>query len=157
MAQNKKNKTMTIVKIRNLSNNPSPEYQTEGSAGMDLRAQIDSESIVLEPGERVLIKTGISFQLPKGVEAQIRPRSGLALKHGITVLNSPGTIDSDYTGDVGVILVNQSTVPFVINNGDRIAQCVFAKYEQVNFVPAIEFTEEENGRGQNGFGSTGVK
>ena len=127
-----------------------PKYQTKGSAGMDLHS---TENLVLRPGFHALVKTGLSIQLPKGFEAQVRPRSGLALKHGVTCLNSPGTIDSDYTGEVGVILVNHSQVPFEIKVGDRIAQMVIARYEQATFfqVKELEFTE----RGSGGFGSTG--
>jgi len=142
------------IKIVNKSTNPIPTYATEGSAGMDLRASLkEFESIIIRPGERKLISTGISIQLPKGYEAQIRPRSGLALKNGITVLNSPGTVDMDFTGTVGVILMNQSIDNFIVNNGDRIAQMVISKYEKANFIVVDELKETE--RGDGGFGHTG--
>lgn len=142
------------IKIVNKSTNPIPTYSTEGSAGMDLRASLkEFESIIIRPGERKLISTGISIQLPKGYEAQIRPRSGLALKNGITVLNSPGTVDMDFTGTVGVILMNQSIDNFIVNNGDRIAQMVISKYEKANFIVVDELKETE--RGDGGFGHTG--
>lgn len=130
-----------------------PQYQTEGSAGMDLTANVDGV-LTIPPNGRALIKTGISIELPKGYEAQIRPRSGLALKHGITVLNAPGTIDSDYRGEIGVILHNVAREDFVIKKGDRIAQMVIARYERVEWdqVDQLEISD----RGQGGFGSTGV-
>ena len=142
------------VQIVNNSKHELPKYATKLSAGMDLRANIE-EPIVLQPGERRLIPTGIHIGLPQGYEAQVRPRSGLALKHGITCLNSPGTIDADYTGDVGVILINHGQEPFTINDGDRIAQMVIAKYKQVTWVEveALQATE----RGDGGFGHTGKK
>lgn len=142
------------VKIVNKSKHPNPSYATVNSAGMDLRADID-EDIVLKPLERKLIPTNLYIQLPTGYEAQIRPRSGLALKHGITVLNTPGTIDSDYSGNVGVILINLSDTPFVIKDGERICQMVVAKHEDVMWdsVDTLEKTE----RGEGGFGHTGVK
>jgi dUTP pyrophosphatase len=141
------------VKVVNNSQNPVPSYATSGSAGMDLKANVEN-AITLNPGQRVLIPTGLHIQLPEGYEAQIRPRSGLALKHGITVLNAPGTIDSDYTGDVGVILFNAGSEPFVINNGDRIAQMVIAQYAKANWkvVKTLETTE----RGDGGYGHTGI-
>ena len=142
-----------IVKLVNTSNNPVPAYATEQSAGMDLRANLESP-VTLNPGERKLIPTGLHIQLPAGYEAQVRPRSGLALKKGITVLNSPGTIDADYRGDVGVILYNASDSPFVVENGERIAQMVVARYEQVEF-DLVE-TLDESSRGEGGFGHTGV-
>lgn len=140
------------VKIINNSNNPNPEYATAGSAGVDLRAN-EIQEVNIGPGQRQIISTGIFLQLPEGYEAQIRPRSGLAAKYGITVLNSPGTIDSDYTGEVKVILHNASSQSFAVSNGDRIAQMVIAKYERVEFesVDVLEETE----RGSGGFGSTG--
>lgn len=142
------------IKIINKSNNPLPTYATSGSAGMDLKASLkEMEEIIIRPGERKLIPTDLFIQLPEGYEAQIRPRSGLALKNGITVLNSPGTIDSDYIGNIGVILMNQSIDNFFVRNGDRIAQMVIAKYEKVNFV-AVD-TLEETERGSGGFGHTG--
>jgi dUTP pyrophosphatase len=140
------------VKIINKSNNPTPSYETSLSAGMDLRAYVE-EPITLNPGERKLIKTGLHIELPEGYEAQVRPRSGLAFKKGITVLNSPGTIDADYRGDVGVILINHSNEEFAVNNGDRIAQLVISKFEKVDW----ETSDEINStlRGDSGFGSTG--
>lgn len=142
------------VQIVNNSKHELPKYATKLSAGMDLRANIE-EPIVLQPGERRLIPTGIHIGLPQGYEAQVRPRSGLALKHGITCLNSPGTIDADYTGDVGVILINHGHEPFTINDGDRIAQMVIAKYKQVTWVEVEELQATE--RGDGGFGHTGKK
>ena len=142
------------VKIVNKSQHELPHYATSQSAGMDLRANI-TESITLKPLERTLVKTGLFIQLPVGYEAQVRPRSGLAYKKGITVLNSPGTIDADYRGEIGVILVNLSNQEFVIENGERVAQMVIAKHEQADWTE-IE-TLEETKRGAGGFGSTGVK
>lgn len=142
------------VKIVNKSRHRLPEYETEASAGMDIKANT-SEPIVLGPLERQLIPTGLYIQLPVGYEAQVRPRSGLALKHGITVANSPGTVDADYTGEIGVILINLSNEKFVINPGDRIAQLVVAKHERVEWKEVRELDETERGGG--GFGSTGVK
>lgn len=141
-------------KIVNLSTNPLPTYATEQSAGMDLRAFLD-DPVTLKPMERKLIPTGIKIALEEGYEAQIRPRSGLAMKKGITVLNSPATIDSDYRGDVGVILINLSNEDFVVNNGDRIAQMVIHKYETVEWEEVDELDQTE--RGEGGFGHTGVK
>lgn len=145
---------MTEVKVVNKGHQQLPTYATEQSAGMDLRANID-EPITLHPLERRLIPTGLHIALPKGMEAQIRPRSGLALKHGITVLNSPGTIDADYRGEVMVLLINFSDKDFVINDGERIAQMVIARYEQVEFKTVEELDETE--RGEGGYGHTGVK
>ena len=141
------------VQIINKSKNEIPEYETMLSAGMDLRANID-RSIILKPLERVIIKTGLFIALPAGLEAQVRPRSGLAAKKGITVLNSPGTIDADYRGEIGVILVNLSNDDFTVNNGERIAQLVIAKHEQINWKEVTVLNETERGAG--GFGSTGV-
>lgn len=141
-----------IVKIVNQSNNPLPEYSTIHSAGMDVRANL-TESIVLKPLERVLVPTGLFIELPVGYEAQIRPRSGLALKKGITVLNSPGTIDADYRGEVGIILVNLSNEEFVIQHGERICQMVIARHEHIAW-EAVEVLEETV-RGAGGFGHTG--
>jgi dUTP pyrophosphatase len=141
------------VKIINQSNNPLPEYKTKGSAGVDISAHL-TETVVLKPLERQLIPTGLFLELPEGVEAQIRPRSGLAIKNGITCLNTPGTIDSDYRGEIKVILINLSNEDFAINNGDRIAQMVIAKHEQVIF-EAVEVLEATT-RGAGGFGHTGV-
>lgn len=145
---------MLEVKIINRGHQPLPSYATEQSAGMDLRANID-EPIVLKPMQRQIVKTGLFMALPHGYEAQVRPRSGLALKHGITVLNSPGTIDSDYRGEVGVLLINLGDKDFVINDGERIAQMVIAKHETVSFVLTEELDETERGAG--GYGHTGVK
>ena len=142
------------VKIINKSNNPLPEYSTIMSAGMDLRAFIE-HPIVLRSLNRILIPTGLYIEIPEGYEAQVRPRSGLALKHGITVLNSPGTIDADYRGEICVILINLSNEPFFINSGDRIAQLVFHKYEKVEFVEVEHLDETE--RGEGGFGHSGNK
>ena len=142
------------VKIVNKSKHGLPNYQTNQSAGMDLKANIDS-SISLKPLERVLVKTGVFIELPPGHEAQVRPRSGLAYKNGITVLNSPGTIDSDYRGEIGVILVNLSRADFLIADGERIAQLVIAKHEKVDWDIVPELIETE--RGEGGFGSTGKK
>lgn len=141
------------VQVINSSKHELPAYATVGSAGMDLRANID-EPITLHPMERTLIPTGIRIALPPGYEAQIRPRSGMALKHGITCANTPGTIDSDYRGDVGVILINLGTEPFVINDGDRIAQMVINKYEQIDWEPVSELSDTD--RGEEGFGHTGI-
>ncbi len=140
------------IKIINQSKHSLPEYKTNLSAGMDLTANI-SDPITLESLERVLIPTGLYLELPEGVEAQVRPRSGLALKNGITVLNSPGTIDADYRGEIGVILVNLSKDAFVINDGERIAQLVIAKHETA--VWDVVETLSETDRGEGGFGSTG--
>lgn len=141
-------------KIVNLSNNPLPTYATEQSAGMDLRAFLDAP-VTLKPMERKLIPTGVKIALEEGYEAQIRPRSGLALKSGITVLNSPGTVDADYRGDVGVILINLGDQDFVVNNGDRIAQMVVAKVEKVDFFEVD--TLDDTDRGVDGFGHTGIQ
>ncbi len=140
------------VKIVNRSAWPVPEYATKQSAGVDLKANID-EPVVIGPLQRVVIPTGLSVALPEGTEAQVRPRSGLAAKHGVTVLNSPGTIDADYRGEIKVILVNLSDMPFTVNPGERIAQMVIARYERVtwNEVVSLDVTE----RGEGGFGSTG--
>ena len=142
------------IKIINKSAHKLPHYETNASAGMDLRANL-SEAITLAPLERAIIKTGLFMELPLGYEAQVRPRSGLAAKKGITVLNAPGTIDADYRGEVGVILVNLSNEVFVIENGERIAQMVIAKHERA----AWEVVEElsDTARGEGGFGRTGVK
>ncbi len=140
------------IKVINKSENALPSYETLASAGMDLRAHI-TESVTLKPMERKLIPTGLAIELTPGYEAQIRPRSGLALKHGITLLNTPGTIDADYRGDIGVILVNLSAEEFVIEPGDRIAQMVIAKYEQIEWEQVEVLSETERGAG--GFGSTG--
>lgn len=141
------------VQIINNSKHQIPAYETPLSAGMDLRANIE-QTITIKPLERVVVKIGLMIALPSGYEAQIRPRSGLAAKKGITVLNSPGTIDADYRGEIGVILINLSTEDFLINDGDRIAQMVVAKYERVDFEHVEELNETT--RGVGGFGSTGV-
>ena len=142
------------VAVVNSSDHDLPQYSTGQSAGLDLRASL-SESITLQPGEHRLIPTGLKIALPKGTEAQVRPRSGLAYKHGITVLNSPGTIDADYRGDVGVILINHGKKPFVVENGERIAQLVIARYVQLQWKPTEDLSATDRGAG--GFGSTGVK
>ncbi|MCO7184182.1 dUTP diphosphatase [Tenacibaculum sp. XPcli2-G] len=141
------------VQIINKSKHQTPTYETEGSAGMDLRANIDA-AIILKPLERAIIKTGLFIALPVGYEAQVRPRSGLAAKKGITVLNSPGTVDADYRGEIGVILVNLSNEDFTINDGERIAQLVITKHERVNWQEVEVLNETERGAG--GFGSTGI-
>jgi dUTP pyrophosphatase len=143
-----------LVKIKNTSNHSLPEYQTIGSAGLDLKANI-SESVKLSPLERVLIPTGLFLELPNGVEAQIRPRSGMAIKKGITVLNSPGTIDSDYRGEIGVVLVNLSNDEVLIESGERVAQMVIASYEKAEWETVESLVETE--RGVGGYGSTGNK
>ncbi len=140
------------IKIVNQSKHPLPSYSTPLSAGMDLRANLD-EPKVLRPGERALVPTGLYISLPQGYEAQIRPRSGLALKKGITLLNTPGTIDADYRGEIGIILVNLSQEDFVINDGERIAQMVVARHETVEWSPCDTLDETE--RGSGGFGHTG--
>ena len=140
------------VKVVNSSAFALPEYQTPLSAGLDIRANL-SESITLSPLERAMVPTGLFVELPEGYEMQIRPRSGLAAKHGITVLNSPGTIDADYRGEIKVILVNLSNTPFTIEPGERIAQMIVARYEQVEWQPVESLSETERGAG--GFGSTG--
>ena len=145
---------MIEIKVVNRGHQPLPQYATAQSAGMDLRANID-ESIVLRPLERRLIPTGLFIALPEGYEAQVRPRSGLALKHGLTVLNAPGTIDADYRGEIGVVLVNLSDKDFVVNDGERIAQLVIARYEQAELQPVDVLDETERGAG--GYGHTGVK
>lgn len=141
------------IQIINKSNHATPNYETEGAAGMDLRANI-KDSITLKPLERAIIKTGLFIALPIGFEAQVRPRSGLAAKQGITVLNSPGTIDADYRGEIGVILVNLSNELFTINDGERIAQLVIAKHARANWQEVTVLDETDRGAG--GFGSTGV-
>jgi dUTP pyrophosphatase len=142
------------IKIINKSNHDLPHYETIASAGMDLRANL-SEPRTLKPLERSIVGTGLFLELPVGIEAQVRPRSGLAAKKGITVLNAPGTIDADYRGEIGVILVNLSSEDFVINNGERIAQLVIAKHERAEWKEANELSD--TARGEGGFGSTGVK
>ena len=142
------------IKIINKSNHELPNYETIASAGMDLRANI-SEPITLKSLERTIVKTGLFIELPIGYEAQVRPRSGLAAKKGITVLNSPGTVDADYRGEIGVILVNLSNEDFVIENGERIAQLIIAKHERAEWIEVAELSETS--RGEGGFGSTGVK
>lgn len=142
------------VKVINKSNNPLPEYSTSQSAGMDLRAFI-TEPVILGVIDRALIPTGLYIEMPEGYEAQVRPRSGLAIKHGITVINSPGTIDADYRGEICVELVNISNTPFTVEPGERIAQLVFSKYEKVDFIEVEELSETERGTG--GIGHTGLK
>lgn len=149
--------TLTVarifVRLVNKSKHPLPDYATEHSAGMDLRANLEA-SITLAPGAYQLIPTGLYLELPEGTEAQVRPRSGLAFKHGVTVLNSPGTIDADYRGEVGVLLINHGPVPFEVKDGERIAQLVIARYVRVSFeeVPDLRASE----RGAGGFGHTGT-
>ena len=142
------------IRIINKSNHDLPNYETIASAGMDLRANL-SESRILKPLERSIVGTGLFIELPKGYEAQVRPRSGLAAKKGITVLNAPGTIDADYRGEIGVILVNLSNEDFVIENGERIAQLVISKHERAEWIEVKELSETSRGAG--GFGSTGLK
>jgi dUTP pyrophosphatase len=142
------------IRIVNKSDHALPAYESEASAGMDLRAQLD-EAIVLTPLQRGIVKTGLFIELPIAVEAQVRPRSGMAIKHGITVLNAPGTIDADYRGEIGVILVNLSDTPFTINHGDRIAQLVIAKHETITWKQTDKLSD--SARGTAGFGSTGIK
>lgn len=142
------------IKIVNKSNNPLPQYSTALSAGIDLRAFTDAP-ITLKPFERALIPTGLFMELPAGFEAQVRPRSGLAIKSGITVLNTPGTIDADYRGEIKVVLINLSQEPFTINSGDRIAQMVIAKHETAEWIEVEELSDTE--RGSGGFGSSGTK
>ena len=149
-----KNIVSMKIEIVNKGHQPLPVYATEQSAGMDLRANIDSP-IVLRPMSRQLVPTGLYIALPQGYEAQVRPRSGLALKHGITVLNAPGTIDADYRGEVGVLLINLSDHDFVINDGERIAQMVIARHETAEFVEVEQLNETE--RGEGGYGHTGIK
>ena len=145
---------MIQVKVVNKGHQPLPAYATPQSAGMDLRANID-EPITLRPMERRLIPTGLHIALPAGYEAQVRPRSGLALKHGLTVINAPGTVDADYRGEVGVLLINLGDKDFVINDGERIAQMVIARHETADFI-AVEVLDETE-RGEGGYGHTGVK
>lgn len=146
---------MTItVKVINQSNNPLPAYQTQHAAGMDICASL-TEPVTLQPMQRQLISTGLFIELPQDFEAQIRPRSGLALKHGITVLNSPGTIDADYRGEIKVLLINLGNVDFTIQNGDRIAQMIVASCVQISWQNAISLSETN--RGSGGYGSTGIK
>ena len=142
------------VKITNSSRWDVPAYATEGSAGVDLRANID-EPVTIAPLRRVIVPTGLRIALPKGTEAQVRPRSGLAAKHGITVLNTPGTIDADYRGEVGVILVNLSDTEFVVNPGERIAQMILARYERFDWEVVEEL--DDTVRGEGGLGSTGIE
>ena len=143
-----------IIKVVNRGHQPLPQYATPQSAGMDLRANLE-EPVVLKPMARCLVPTGLHIALPEGYEAQIRPRSGLALKKGITVLNAPGTVDADYRGEVGVLLINLSEEDFVVNDGERIAQMVIARHEQGDFVVVEELDATE--RGEGGYGHTGVK
>ena len=142
------------IEIVNRCHQPLPQYATEQSAGMDLRANID-DPVVLRPLERRLIPTGLHIALPPGYEAQVRPRSGLALKHGITVLNAPGTVDADYRGEIGVVLINLSNQDFIVNDGERIAQMVIAHHETAEFVEVETLSETR--RGEGGYGHTGVK
>lgn len=143
-----------IVKIINESEHPLPMYQTEASAGLDLRANLTEGSVILKPLQRALVGTGLFIELPIGFEAQIRPRSGLALKHGITVLNSPGTIDADYRGELKVLLINLSDTDFEVKHGERVAQMVIAKHEQIKWEESEDLST--TGRGAGGYGHTGV-
>jgi dUTP pyrophosphatase len=142
------------VRIINKSKNSLPAYETVHAAGMDLRADLE-QAVTLQPMQRLLIPTGLFIELPEGFEAQIRPRSGLAFKHGIGIVNSPGTVDADYRGEIKVLLINYSDVPFVLNGGDRIAQMVIARYERIDWQEAEILTETS--RGVGGYGHTGVK
>lgn len=144
---------MINLPVINKSNNPLPEYQTKQSAGVDLCA-FTSTDVILSPGDRVLIGTGLYIALPEGYEAQIRPRSGLALKYGITIINSPGTIDSDYRGELKIALINHSKEDYIVKNGDRIAQMVISKYEQISFTLTENLDHTE--RGEGGYGHTGI-
>ena len=157
--RNRNDKTLSLqtmyIKIINRSDNPLPEYKTEHSAGVDIRAFLPDGEVILKPFERKLIPTGLYIEVPAGYEAQVRPRSGLAAKNGITVLNSPGTIDADYRGEVGVILINLSQETFTIKSGDRIAQMIISKCEKAVFVETMELEETERGAG--GFGHTGMR
>lgn len=141
------------VKIINKSDNPLPAYETVNSAGMDLRAYLPEGPVTLKPMQRMLIPTGLFMEIPEGYEGQVRPRSGLAIKNGITVLNTPGTIDADYRGEVKIILINLSDTDFVINSGERVAQIIFAKCEQMEVINVETLSETERGAG--GFGHTG--
>lgn len=145
---------MVEIRVVNKGRQPLPVYATKQSAGLDLRADID-EDVILQPLQRQLIPTGLHIALPEGYEAQVRPRSGLALKHGVTVLNTPGTIDADYRGEIGVVLVNLSQDPFTVHPGERVAQLVVARYEQADLVSVDVLDETE--RGEGGYGHTGVK
>lgn len=145
---------MPTVKVINKGGNPLPEYATEFSAGLDVRAAND-EPVVLAPLSRAIVPTGLYLEIPRGYEVQVRPRSGLAAKKGVTVLNSPGTIDSDYRGEVCVILVNLSSEPFTVERGERIAQLILARYEQIQWEEVGELSSSD--RGEGGFGSTGTK
>ncbi len=141
------------IKIINSSKHPLPQYETSGSAGVDLRANLSGE-VCLQPLERALIKTGLFIELPEGYEAQVRPRSGLALKKGVTVLNAPGTIDADYRGEIGVILINLSPKDFIVTDGERIAQLVIARHQQAEWEEVEILNDTQRGKG--GFGSTGI-
>lgn len=141
------------IKVINRSGHPLPQFKTEASAGLDLSAHLE-RPVELQPGQRKLIGTGLFIELPIGYEAQVRPRSGWALKEGVTVLNAPGTIDADYRGEIGVILINLGQAPVTVQDGDRIAQLVVAKYERIEWAPSEELEKSERGAG--GFGSTGI-
>lgn len=145
---------MVRIQVVNHSANPLPAHQTEHSAGVDLQAHLPEGSVTLRPGQRHLIPTGLHIALPQGTEAQIRPRSGLALKYGISVLNSPGTVDADYRGEVKVLLINLGDAPFEIHNGDRIAQMIVARYERIEAFDLVDVLDETE-RGTGGYGSTG--
>lgn len=144
-----------VIKIINKSHHPLPEYSTHESAGMDVRAFLPDGSVTLNPGERALIQTGLYMQLPAGYECQIRPRSGLALRHGITILNTPGTVDADYRGEIGIIILNTGNEPFVINDGERICQMVIKEYVKASWEEVKRIDETK--RGEGAFGHTGVE
>ena len=146
--------TPATVRIVNKGRHPLPQYATPHSAGLDLRANLD-RSVILEPGQRALIPTGLFLELAEGTEAQVRPRSGLAFKHGVTVLNSPGTIDADYRGEVGVLLINHGVEPFEVKDGERVAQLVVARYLRISFAESADLRATERGAG--GFGHTGTR
>jgi len=152
---NENNDDLVKVKIINSSHHQMPAYATDGASGMDVRAFLPEKPITLGPLERALVPTGLRIELPRGYECQIRPRSGLALKHGISLVNTPGTIDSDYRGEIGVILINLSNEPFTVNDGERICQMVITRYSRVTWEPVDRIDRTE--RGEGGFGHTGVK
>jgi dUTP pyrophosphatase len=147
---------MVSIPVVNTSGHPLPAHQTEHSAGVDLQAHLPDGPVTLSPGQRILVPTGLHIALPAGTEGQVRPRSGLALKHGVTVLNSPGTIDADYRGEVKVLLINHGQDPFTIHSGDRIAQLIVARYERIEAFVAVDALDETE-RGAGGYGSTGVR
>ena len=153
VAVQRPDEALALVRVVNKSRHPLPEYATAHSAGMDLRANL-GQPVTLAPGEHRLIPTGLYMELPEGTEAQVRPRSGLAFKHGVTVLNAPGTIDADYRGEIGVLLINHGKAPFMVNDGERIAQLVVSRYVRVSFMENADLRASERGAG--GFGHTGT-